>query len=38
MKVVQRLQKNGTIWPIKHTFVWLIIYKQCVANVGVKIH
>ncbi len=35
---VVKIQKNGTIWPIKHTFVWCIIYEQCVANVNVKIH
>lgn len=28
MKVVKKLQKNGTIWPIKHIFVWHIVYKQ----------
>ncbi len=35
---VIKIQKNGIIWPTEHTFVWCIIYEQCVANVSVKIH
>jgi hypothetical protein len=33
-KAIKRLQNNGIILFIKHTFVWSIIYEQFVANVG----
>ncbi len=33
-KAIKRLQNNGTIWFVKHTFVWCIIYEQCVASLS----
>jgi hypothetical protein len=33
----KKLQKDGTIWPIKHDFAWHIIYEQRVGNVNVRI-
>lgn len=38
MKAIKRLQKNGTIQLIKHVFVRVIVYKQGVANMNVRIH
>jgi hypothetical protein len=35
--VVKQLQKNSTIWAIKHVFVWHIVYEQHVASVSVRI-
>jgi hypothetical protein len=37
MKAIKVLQKNGTIWVVKHTFVWQIVYEQCVANMNVRV-
>jgi hypothetical protein len=31
-KAIKGLQKNDTIWAIKHVFVQRIIYEQHVAN------
>ncbi len=37
MKAIKGLQNNGTIWTVKHVFVWCIIYEQHVASVNVRI-
>jgi hypothetical protein len=34
--VVKQFQKIGTIWAIKHAFVWRIVYEKNVANVSVR--
>ncbi len=38
MKAIKKLQNDGTIWLVKHDFAWRIIYKQCVANMSVRIY
>jgi hypothetical protein len=36
-KAIKKLQKYGTIQPIKHDFAWHIISKQHVANLTINI-
>jgi len=37
IKAIKKLQKDGTIWLVKHDFAWCIIYEQHVANMSVRI-